>query len=191
MGNRLSKIYTRTGDTGTTGMATGERLPKYHDRMETIGDIDELNSAIGVLFEALPSDHQRRESLSHIQHDCCDLGGELAMPGYQLLPANAVSDVEGFIDTINAGLPPLKDFILPAGSLAAAHCHVARAVCRRAERHIWRLIAADGDNVNPVAAAYLNRLSDFLFVLARELAREDARGEVLWRSRLATPTKRS
>ena len=189
MGNRLSKIYTRTGDKGTTGMATGERLPKHHDRMETIGDVDELNSAIGVLFETLPKDHIRRDTLTHIQHDCFDLGGELAMPGYQLLPPTAVTDIEGFIDAVNAQLPPLKDFILPAGSSAAAQCHVARAVCRRAERHIWRLIAADSDNVNPLAAAYLNRLSDFLFVLARELARENGGNEVLWRSRLATPNK--
>lgn len=191
MGNRLSKIYTRTGDKGTTGMATGERLPKHHDRMETIGDVDELNSAIGVLFESLPNDHSRRDFLTHIQHDCFDLGGELAMPGHQLLPLTAVTDIEGFIDTINAQLPPLKDFILPAGSIAAAQCHVARAVCRRAERHMWRLITADANNVNPLAAAYLNRLSDFLFVLARELARENDGSEVLWRSRLAAPNKKN
>ncbi len=187
MGNRLSKIYTRTGDAGTTGMATGERLPKHHDRMETIGDIDELNSTLGVLIETLAANHPYRVQLTHIQHDCFDLGGELAMPGHRLLPATAVADIEQFIDQTNADLPPLKDFILPSGNLAAAQCHVARAVCRRAERHAWKLIAGDGESVNPESATYLNRLSDFLFVLARHLAREHGGQEVLWKSRLSKP----
>ena len=168
-------------------MATGERLPKYHDRMEAIGDIDELNSTLGVLIETLPLDHEYRTHLAHIQHDCFDLGGELAMPGHRLLPPSAVADIEGFIDATNADLPPLKDFILPSGTLAAAHCHVARAVCRRAERHTWKLISTDGDAVNPETATYLNRLSDYLFVLARHLARENGGKEVLWNSRLSKP----
>lgn len=189
MGNRLSKIYTRTGDTGTTGMASGERIPKFHPRMETIGDIDELNSCIGILVASLETDNIALPKLSQIQHDCFDLGGELAMPGHKLLPDTAVTELEEFIEEVNASLPPLKDFILPGGCLPAAHCHLARAICRRAERHFWKLYEQESESVNPAAVAYLNRLSDFLFVLARQLARENDGQEVLWETRLAKPKK--
>jgi len=187
MGNRLSKIYTKTGDTGTTGMATGERIAKFHPRMEAIGDIDELNSYIGVLIASLPSDSIYMDELSQIQHDCFDLGGELAMPGHKLLPETSVIEIENFIERINADLPPLKDFILPGGNVSGAHCHFARAVCRRAERHFWKLVDQEPDSVNASAVTYLNRLSDYLFVLARALVRTDNGQEVLWQTRLTKP----
>ena len=186
MGNRLSKIFTKTGDTGTTGLATGDRIAKYDDRMEVLGDIDELNSSIGMLLAELDTHHSWHEPLLRVQHDCFDLGGELAMPGHQLLPESATDELENYINTINDQLPALKDFILPGGNKAAAYCHLARAICRRAERHYWRLLSND-ESASSAGATYLNRLSDLLFVLARHLARENDGQEVLWQTRLRAP----
>ncbi|MGE5526792.1 MAG: cob(I)yrinic acid a,c-diamide adenosyltransferase [Rhodospirillaceae bacterium] len=177
MGNRLTKIYTRTGDDGTTGLADGSRVRKDAARLEAMGAVDEVNSHLGVvLCEALP-DHVR-EALLDIQHDLFDLGGELSVPGHTLLGDRHVARLEELIDRYNAELPPLKDFILPGGTRAGALTHVARAACRRAERRLVALHAAE-----PVPEAllrYLNRLSDLLFVLSRALNREAGTGDVLW-----------
>jgi cob(I)alamin adenosyltransferase len=182
MGHRLSKIYTRTGDAGTTGLGDGERTPKNAARVQAMGDVDELNSLLGVLLSDEP-DPDTCKVLLAIQHDLFDLGGELSIPGSSLLPGSAVERLERAIDRWNDTLPPLKEFILPGGTRAAAHCHLARAVCRRAERAIVAL-AAD-ETVNTALFEYINRLSDLLFVLARTLARADGGAEVLWdRSRI-------
>jgi cob(I)alamin adenosyltransferase len=180
MGNRLTRITTRTGDDGTTGLATGTRLPKDSARIEAMGDVDELNSILGmVLAHAMP--RAQSNWLLDIQHDLFDLGGELAMPGESLLPEDRVVWLEERLEELNAGLPPLREFILPGGGPAATACHLARTVSRRAERHLVRL--AREEEVTTVARQYLNRLSDLLFVLARFLAREAGDGEVFWRSR--------
>jgi cob(I)alamin adenosyltransferase len=178
MGNRLSKIYTRTGDDGSTGLGDGSRVAKESLRVEAYGSVDEANSAIGVVLAtpALPPEIKR--CLTEVQHDLFDLGGELCIPGHLMIRAAQVERLEKELDGFNAGLPPLKDFILPGGGPAAAACHVARAVCRRAERRCWSLARAE--QVAPDALIYLNRLSDLLFVLARVLARAAA-GEVIWR----------
>jgi cob(I)alamin adenosyltransferase len=179
MGNRLSKIYTRTGDDGSTGLGDGSRVAKESLRVEAYGSIDEANSAVGVVLStpALPAEIKR--CLTEVQHDLFDLGGELCIPGHRMITAAYVERLENELDGFNAALPPLKDFILPGGSPAAAACHVARAVCRRAERRCWSLARAE--SVAPDALIYLNRLSDLLFVLARVLARDAAAGEVIWR----------
>lgn len=192
MGNRLSKIYTRTGDDGTTGISGGDRISKFHPRMEAIGDIDELNSSLGMLIASLSesTNPQITAQLARIQHDCFDLGGELAMPGYELLPESSTEELEQDIELLNEDLPPLKDFILPGGNPSAANCHLARSICRRAERHAWKLYSIEPEAVNPRAIAYLNRLSDYLFVLARSLARAEGGSEVLWQTRLKTPEKK-
>lgn len=177
MGNRLSKIYTRTGDDGTTGLGDGSRLPKDAPRVAAYGTVDELNSTIGVVLACdLPD--AIREALTQIQHDLFDLGGELSTPGMTLVEAGDIDRLEHTLDALNAGLPPLKEFILPGGGLAAAHCHVARTVCRRAERALVTL--AHAEPVRAEARRYLNRLSDLLFVMSRVLARESGHGEVLW-----------
>lgn len=177
MGNRLSKIYTRTGDKGTTGLGDGARVDKNHPRIEAFGTVDELNSHIGVIIAyALPD--EIKTCLSAIQHDLFDLGGELCVPGYQKITDEYVSRLEIQLDTFNAELPALKEFILPAGGHATAHCHVARTVCRRAERCIYTLNKSEP--VNPAALAYINRLSDLLFVIARVCARFENGQEVLW-----------
>jgi cob(I)alamin adenosyltransferase len=177
MGNRLSKIYTRTGDKGTTGLGDGARVDKDHLRVEAFGTVDELNSAIGVLLAAdLPKN--ARACLDRIQHELFDLGGELCMPGFTLIPDAYVTGLETDLDAFNADLPPLKDFILPGGSEAAARCHVARTVARRAERRVISL--AREEDVNECSVRYLNRLSDLLFVMARVLARRDGGAEVIW-----------
>jgi cob(I)alamin adenosyltransferase len=183
MGNRLSKIITRTGDTGTTGLGDGSRVPKDSARIEAIGTVDELNSVIGVM-RALPDlPAATTKLLLTVQHDLFDLGGELAVPGYKVLTEAHVAALEAAVETLNALLPPLKEFILPGGSEAAARCHLARTVARRAERRCWSL-ATEGSTLD-VALIYLNRLSDLLFVLARVLARHEGNKEVLWdRSRL-------
>lgn len=183
MGHRLSKIYTRTGDAGTTGLGDGERTSKTAHRVAAMGDVDELNSLIGVLMSnGLAAD--LHATLLAVQHDLFDLGGELSIPGSTLLPAAAVERLETAIDRWNGELPPLKEFILPGGSSAAAHCHLARAVCRRAERTVVELAAAE--DLNDAVLGYINRLSDLLFVLARCLARQGGGEEILWdRSRLA------
>jgi cob(I)alamin adenosyltransferase len=183
MGNRLSKIYTRTGDAGTTGLGDGGRTSKTANRVRAMGDVDELNSIVGVLrTDALPA--RLDSALLAVQHDLFDLGGEISIPGSSLLPDTAVDRLEAMIDEWNSTLPPLKEFILPGGSRAAAHCHLARAVCRRAERVVVEL--ANDDDINESLLRYVNRLSDLLFVLARALARHDGGEEILWdRSRLS------
>ncbi len=177
MGNRLSKIYTRTGDKGTTGLGDGSRVDKDSLRVEAFGTVDELNSTIGLLLGAeLPQGIQ--DILNRVQHELFDLGGELCVPGTTLIPNSYVDGMETDLDRLNADLPPLKDFILPGGSESAARCHLARTVCRRAERRVVTL--ARDEDVNPTTVRYLNRLSDFLFVAARVLARADGGSEVLW-----------
>jgi cob(I)alamin adenosyltransferase len=181
---RLNKIYTRTGDDGTTGLVDGSRLPKHAARMEAIGAVDETNCAIGVAIAAL-SGTQHAHTLTHIQNDMFDLGADLATPGedftpgemtLRIVPAQVVW-LENAIDAINENLSPLRSFILPGGSEAAARVHVARASARAAERRATALAATDG--VNPAALGYLNRLSDYLFVLARAVNRDGA-DDVLW-----------
>ncbi|HEV3179914.1 MAG TPA: cob(I)yrinic acid a,c-diamide adenosyltransferase [Steroidobacteraceae bacterium] len=179
MGNRLSKIYTRTGDDGTTGLGDGSRTPKDSVRVEAYGTVDELNSAVGVLL-AVPNVPQPvAERLTEVQHELFDLGGELCIPGHHLITAEHVARLEKSLDAFNDALPPLKEFILPAGGPAAAACHLARAIARRAERRVCTLARAE--TVSPEVAKYLNRLSDLLFVLARVLARHERGAEVLWR----------
>ena len=183
MGNQLSKIITRTGDEGTTGLGDGSRVAKDSPRIEAIGTVDELNSAVGLLgtLPGLPQEVSRL--LLRVQHDLFDLGGELAVPGYNVLTDAHVAALEEAVEQFNAQLPPLKEFILPGGSEAAARCHLARTIARRAERRCWAL--ANAENKRGTALIYLNRLSDALFVLARYLARHDGGREVLWdRSRL-------
>ncbi|HVF36239.1 MAG TPA: cob(I)yrinic acid a,c-diamide adenosyltransferase [Candidatus Saccharimonadia bacterium] len=178
MGNRLSKIYTRTGDDGTTGLGDGTRVSKDSARVSAYGTVDEANSAIGVvLAQTLPDDV--RLMLTEIQHELFDLGGELCIPGSSAVDDDDITRLEQRLDGYNEPLPPLKDFILPGGGPAAAACHVARTVCRRAERDVVTL--SHHDAVRPEAIRYLNRLSDLLFVLARVLARSSGHGEVLWR----------
>ena len=180
MGNRLTRITTRTGDDGSTGLATGTRLPKDSARIEVMGDVDELNSVLGmVLANAIP--RPQKNWLLEIQHDLFDLGGELAMPGESLLPDDRVAWLEERLEEMNAGLPPLQEFILPGGGQAATVCHLARAVSRRAERHLVHL--ARNEAVTEAARQYMNRLSDLLFVMARVLAREAGDGELFWQSR--------
>ena len=179
MGNRLSKIYTRTGDDGTTGLGDGSRVPKDDPRVEAYGCVDECNSAIGVVLTVpgLPDDV--RELLTGVQHELFDLGGELCIPGLRAIEAHHVTALEAALDRFNEGLPPLKEFILPGGGAAAAACHLARAICRRAERRSWTLARAQ--SVAPEPLQYLNRLSDLLFVIARVLARHESGSEVLWK----------
>ena len=177
MGNRLSKIYTKTGDDGTTGLGDGTRVAKDSARVAAYGTVDELNSTIGVvLAQDITADV--REVLNQIQHDLFDLGGELCIPGMAMIHDADIERLERTLDAFNENLPPLKDFILPGGGMAAASAHVARTVCRRAEREVVTL--AHGEGVRSEAIRYLNRLSDLLFVLARVLARASGHGEVLW-----------
>lgn len=178
MGNRLSKIYTRTGDEGTTGLGDGTRIAKDSPRIEVLGAIDEVNSLIGQILVAEVRD-SIRHTLNEVQHKLFDLGGELCMPGYTAIGADDVTWLEQELDRHNAELPPLKEFILPGGGPAAAACHMARAVCRRAERRMVTLNREEP--ISPDARAYVNRLSDLLFVLGRVLARDEGGGEVLWR----------
>lgn len=177
MGHRLSKIYTRTGDSGMTGLSDGQRVDKDSARIEAIGTIDELNSHIGaILAHEIPI--HARECLTRIQHHLFDLGGELSIPGHILVQPNYVEQLEKWLDSFNSELPPLKEFILPGGNPAAASCHIARAVCRRAERRITSL--KKQESINEQTLKYLNRLSDLLFVMARFLARQNGGHEVLW-----------
>jgi cob(I)alamin adenosyltransferase len=181
MGNRLSKIYTRTGDEGTTGLGDGSRVAKESLRVEAYGSVDETNSAVGVVLGIAALPPEIRRCLTEIQHDLFDLGGELCIPGHRMVSAAYVERLEQELDTFNESLPPLKEFILPGGGPAAAACHLARTVCRRAERRCWSL--AHAESVAPDALKYLNRLSDLLFVIARVLARDSGGGEVVWRRR--------
>lgn len=179
MGNRLSKIYTRTGDAGTTGLGDGQRVSKNSLRVHAMGEVDELNAAIGVLLcEDLPADV--RELLTGVQHELFDLGGELCIPGMSLISARHVERLEQALDRLNEPLAPLKEFILPGGSRAAALTHLARTVCRRAERSVVALTEAGDGPLNDAPRHYLNRLSDLLFVLARALNRAAGRDDVLW-----------
>jgi cob(I)alamin adenosyltransferase len=177
MGHRLTKIYTRTGDTGETGLGDGTRVPKDSLRVRALGEIDELNSAIGLLLaEETPAD--LRTVLSRIQHDLFDLGGEVCIPGHSNMSARQVTRLETLLDQYNRDLPPLKEFILPGGTRAAALAHLARTICRRAERALVSLARAEP--VGPAARKYLNRLSDLLFVLGRVLNRSGGGSDVLW-----------
>ncbi len=177
MGNRLSRIYTRTGDDGSTGLGDGSRVDKDAARVNAFGSVDEANSALGVLLAvALPDDV--RALLTTVQHQLFDLGGELCIPGHAAIQAGDVEALERQLDHYNADLPALKEFILPGGGEAAARCHLARTIVRRAERETVTL--ARQEPVRAEALHYLNRLSDLLFVLARVLARADGHGEVLW-----------
>ncbi|WP_314105599.1 cob(I)yrinic acid a,c-diamide adenosyltransferase [uncultured Stenotrophomonas sp.] len=177
MGNRLSRIYTRTGDDGSTGLGDGSRVAKDAARVNAFGSVDEANSALGVLLAvALPDDV--RALLTTVQHQLFDLGGELCIPGHAAIQATDVAALEQQLDHYNATLPALKEFILPGGGEAAARCHLARTIVRRAERETVTL--ARQEAVRAEALHYLNRLSDLLFVLARVLARADGHGEVLW-----------
>lgn len=179
MGNRLSKIYTRTGDDGTTGLGDGTRVPKDGERVEAYGTVDELNSIIGMLLAvpALPTNITA--CLTEVQHELFDMGGELCIPGHHVISAAHATRLEEALDGFNDALPPLKEFILPGGGPAAATCHLARTVARRAERRVLTLSRIEP--VSPEVIKYLNRLSDLLFVLARVLARHERGAEVLWR----------
>src|SRR5580658_2896076 len=179
MGNRLSKIYTRTGDDGTTGLGDGSRVAKESARIEAIGAVDELNSAVGVVLGVADLPLPVLALLQDVQHDLFDLGGELSIPGHAILGAAHVTRLEQALDGFNDQLPALQDFILPSGGPATAACHLARAIARRAERRVWSL--ARTQTVAEVLPQYLNRLSDLLFVLARVLVRHERGSEVLWR----------
>jgi cob(I)alamin adenosyltransferase len=179
MGNRLSKIYTRTGDDGTTGLGDGQRVAKDAARVEAYGTVDELNSAIGVILGVAALPEAVAGCLNDVQHELFDLGGELCIPGHRIITAEHTSRLERTLDRFNEGLPALKEFILPSGGPATAACHLARAIARRAERRVWTL--AKSESVGPEIPRYLNRLSDLLFVLARVLVRHERGAEVLWR----------
>ena len=179
MGNRLSKIYTRTGDDGSTGLGDGSRVGKDSLRVNAYGTVDELNSSIGIVLACELPD-AIRAALVQIQHELFDLGGELCIPGMALIEASDIDRLEKTLDSFNEDLPALKDFILPGGGIAAAHAHLARSICRRAERDAVALGRVEA--VRPEAIRYLNRLSDLLFVLARVLSRSSGHGEVLWRN---------
>jgi cob(I)alamin adenosyltransferase len=177
LGNRLSKIYTKTGDDGTTGLGDGTRVSKDSARVSAYGTVDEANSCIGLLLATeLPTG--MRDLLTTVQHQLFDLGGELCIPGHAAIQDADVDRLEEQLDQYNDALPALKDFILPGGGEAAARCHVARTIVRRAERAAVTL--SHHDAVRPEAIRYLNRLSDLLFVIARVLARDSGHGEVLW-----------
>lgn len=177
MGNRLSKIATRTGDKGETGLGDGTRVAKDSARIQALGDIDELNSSIGVLLaEKMPA--PLREALLRVQHDLFDLGGEVCIPGHTMVTEAHVARLDGLLKTHNRRLAPLKEFILPGGTRAAALAHLARTACRRAERSLVALGRAE--SVGERTRQYLNRLSDLLFVLGRALNRAGKRGDVLW-----------
>lgn len=187
MGHRLSKITTRTGDAGETGLGDGARVAKDSVRIAALGDIDELNCAIGVLLaEDVPQ--ELRAAFEQVQHDLFDLGGELSIPGHSLLKEGQVQDLERQLEAWNAGLAPLKEFILPGGSRAAAAAHLARTVCRRAERTVVAL--GRKEKVGEHARRYLNRLSDLLFVAGRALNRAAGRGDVQWRHKRNQPGTR-
>lgn len=183
MGNRLSRIMTRTGDDGTTGLGDGSRLGKDTPRIAALGDVDELNCVLGLLLVE-PLADSTVAFLSQVQHDLFDLGSELAVPGYSALSEEHVLKLEAKLEKLNADLPRLKEFILPGGSRAAALAHQARAVCRRAERTLVAL--SHVDTVSVAARQYLNRLSDLMFVLARVLNRDAGVPDVLWRSHRVT-----
>lgn len=178
MGNRLSKIYTRTGDKGTTGLGDGSRVDKDSLRVEAYGTTDELNSVIGMVLSEATVTEPVQGWLLEIQHDLFDIGAELCVPGHKVITEAFVQRLEQHIDAMNSELPYLKEFILPGGNRAATTCHLARTVCRRSERRVLSLSKAEP--INEWGLKYLNRLSDFLFVAARVLARADGGDEVMW-----------
>ncbi len=178
MGNRLSKIYTRTGDDGTTGLGDGSRVDKDDPRVEAYGTVDEANCAIGVVLASTTVPDAIRSCLTDVQHDLFELGGELCIPGHRAVEMYFVERLERQLDGFNADLPPLKDFILPGGGSAAAACHLARTIVRRAERRVRSL--ARNEEVRNEVLRYLNRLSDLLFVIARLLARKESGQEIIW-----------
>ncbi|MGB0662902.1 MAG: cob(I)yrinic acid a,c-diamide adenosyltransferase [Pontibacterium sp.] len=182
MADRLTRIYTRTGDKGTTGLANGSRVKKTHPRIEALGTIDELNSSIGLLQAELTGHDAFLTLLSQVQHDLFDLGGEIAVAkdDYIVMGEHQTKRLEASLDTLNQDLPPLKEFILPAGGRAGASCHLARSICRRAERRVIEL--ADAEEINPHLVAYVNRLSDLLFVLARAITVATGHDEVFWKA---------
>ncbi|MCK8640544.1 cob(I)yrinic acid a,c-diamide adenosyltransferase [Acinetobacter schindleri] len=188
MGHRLSKIYTRTGDSGTTGLGDGSRVAKDDLRITALGDVDELNATIGVLRSQIsisPIENKATwdKSLSLIQHWLFDLGGEVCIPGFNLVQPVAIDFLENDIDRMNEALPMLKDFILPAGSLSCSYAHQARAVCRRAERSVMSVHSRD-QNIQATSLQLLNRLSDWLFVASRTLQRAEGGSEVLWQKNI-------
>jgi cob(I)alamin adenosyltransferase len=183
MGKRLSKIYTRTGDDGTTGLGDGSRVEKDDPRVEAYGTVDEANSAIGLVLAGATVPDPIRACLIEVQHDLFELGGELCIPGHRAIEEAFIERLERQLDGFNSDLPPLKDFILPGGGQAAAACHLARTVVRRAERRVRTL--AKLEDVRSEILRYLNRLSDLLFVIARRLARAESGQEIIWdRNRL-------
>lgn len=188
MGHRLSKIYTRTGDSGTTGLGDGSRVAKDDLRITALGDVDELNATIGVLRSQIsisPIEDKATwdKSLSLIQHWLFDLGGEVCIPGFNLVQPVSIDFLENDIDRMNEALPMLKDFILPAGSLSCSYAHQARAVCRRAERSVMSVHSRD-QNIQVTSLQLLNRLSDWLFVASRTLQRAEGGSEVLWQKNI-------
>ncbi len=178
MGKRLSKIYTRTGDDGTTGLGDGSRVAKHSVRVDAYGTVDEANSAIGLVLAAASVPQNIRELLTEVQHDLFELGSELCIPGFAAITDDFIERLENELDALNKDLPALQEFILPGGGQAAAACHLARTIVRRAER-ITSTLASE-EPVRPEALKYLNRLSDLLFVVARVLARAESGQEVLW-----------
>ena len=181
MGNRLSKLYTRTGDDGTSGLSGGARISKDHPRMQAMGTVDELNSVIGLMISKLDNSDMRDFYIA-VQHDLFNIGGELSMPGYSFIPEGKIEGLEQQIDAYNERVEPLKDFILPGGVEAAAVCHMARAVARRAERDVVSLHHTE--EVFDTTRQYLNRLSDLLFVTARIINLEHGENDVLWKKEL-------
>jgi len=179
MGNRLSKIYTRTGDDGTTGLGDGSHINKDSLRVEAMGDVDELNSVIGIMLtESVPE--TLITTLTQIQHDLFNVGGEICIPGYVILQQSRINDLEDIIDALNDDLTPLKEFILPGGTKAASYCHLARTVCRRAERKLVELHR--NEKVTDISLQYLNRLSDLLFVMCRTINKQAGKSDVLWKN---------
>ena len=185
MSNRLTRIYTRTGDQGTTALANGKRISKTAQRVEVLGTVDELNSCIGLIISGLDSDDPLHSTLTLIQHQLFDLGGEIAVAdqSYTVIDKTEIEYLEHQIDKLNAELPPLKEFILPGGSVSACYTHLARSICRRAERQITALLLDDEEQVNSDAVAYLNRLSDLLFVASRTIVLRQGGKEILWQPR--------
>jgi cob(I)alamin adenosyltransferase len=189
MGKRLSKIYTKTGDKGETGLGDGSRIRKTHPRVEAMGSVDELNSIVGLVVEELLledlllEDNTELKDIAYfmrsLQHRIFDLGGEISIPGYEIVNAAHVKAIEENLDKLNEHLAPLENFILPGGSKLIANCHMARAICRRAERDVTAL--SEDETVNTSALEFLNRLSDYLFVVARSCARITSIDEVLWK----------
>ena len=182
MGNRLSKLYTRTGDDGTSGLSGGARIAKNHERIYAMGTVDELNSVIGLLICKLEDD-ELISLFTEIQHDLFNIGGEISMPGHAFIKEEKITGLENKIDQFNESVEPLKEFILPGGSEAASVCHMARAIARRAERDVISL--HQKEEVPATTRQYLNRLSDLLFVVARIINKQLGQDDILWKKELA------